>query len=107
MSGISVRELISTLNNFFLTSAGGELMVKHSPKILASEEKATTTIIPKEDEVHNKKNLFPRAGKLILPHPSLATALLECTWNFKLSVQLTYNKLVLCVRLLVTMHPTT
>ena len=42
MSGISVRELISTLNNFFLTSAGGELMVKHSPKILAREAKATT-----------------------------------------------------------------
>ena len=62
MSGISVRELISTLNNFFLTSAGGELMVKHSPKILASEEKATTTIIPKEDEVHNKKISFQGQG---------------------------------------------
>ena len=36
-SGISVHELISTLKK----SAGGELIVEPSPKILASEEKAT------------------------------------------------------------------
>ena len=34
-SGFSVRELIST---------GGESMVKHSPKIFASEEKATMNL---------------------------------------------------------------
>ena len=38
-SGISVRELISTLKEI----AGGEWIVEHSPKILAREEKATTT----------------------------------------------------------------
>ena len=41
-SGISVRELISTLNQ---KSAGGEWMVEHSPKILASEKRPLTTII--------------------------------------------------------------
>ena len=39
-SGLSVRELISTLKKKY---AGGEWMVEHSPEILASEEKATTT----------------------------------------------------------------
>ena len=42
-SGISVRELISTLQNK-QKSAGGERTVAHSPKILAHEEKATTTM---------------------------------------------------------------
>ena len=68
-SEIGVREVNSTFNEKRRRG-----MVENCRKILASEEKATTTIIPKEDEVHNKKNLFPRAGKLILPHPSLATA---------------------------------
>ena len=40
-SGISVRELISTQKKKE-ESAGGKLMVEHSPKILASEKKATT-----------------------------------------------------------------
>ena len=40
-SGISVCKLISTLKK----SAGGEWIVEHSPKILACEEKATTTTI--------------------------------------------------------------
>ena len=39
MSGISVRELISTL----IKSTGGEWMVEYSPKILPNKEKATTT----------------------------------------------------------------
>ena len=39
-SGISVRELIFTLKK---KSAGGEWIVEHSPKILAREEKTTTT----------------------------------------------------------------
>ena len=38
-SGISVRELISTLKK----KCRGERIVKHSPKILVSEEKAATT----------------------------------------------------------------
>ena len=43
-SGISVRELISTLKRK-KKSAVGEWIVEHSPKILAREEKATTTTI--------------------------------------------------------------
>ena len=39
-SGIRVRELISN-KKYFLKSTGGELIVEHSPKILALEEKAT------------------------------------------------------------------
>ena len=42
-SGISGRDLISTKKKLKKTSAGGELVVEHSPKILAREEKATTT----------------------------------------------------------------
>ena len=42
-SGISVHKLISTLKK--KKSAGGDLLVKHSPKILTREEKATTTTI--------------------------------------------------------------
>ena len=38
-SGISVRELISTLKK----CAGGKRMVEHSPQILAGEKKAFTT----------------------------------------------------------------
>ena len=48
-SGISVHELISTLNNQKQTNkkkAGREQIVEHSPKILAREEKATTTTTP-------------------------------------------------------------
>ena len=41
-SGISVRELIST-SKIKAKSAGGEWIAEHSPKILASEEKAITT----------------------------------------------------------------
>ena len=40
-SRVSVRELIFTLKK--KKSAGGEWMVEHSPEILTSEEKATTT----------------------------------------------------------------
>ena len=40
-SGISVRELIST---FKKKSAVGDSMVEHSPRIIAREEKATTSI---------------------------------------------------------------
>ena len=40
-SGISLRQLISTLKK----SAGGERIVGHTPKILAREEKATTTTV--------------------------------------------------------------
>ena len=42
-SEISVRKLISTLKKK-KKSAGGECIVEHFPKILAREEKATTTI---------------------------------------------------------------
>ena len=35
-----MRDLITTLKK---KNAGGELIVEHSPKILAREEKATTT----------------------------------------------------------------
>ena len=44
-SGISVRELISTSpkKEKNKSRAGGEWRVEHSPKILASEEKATST----------------------------------------------------------------
>ena len=42
-SGISVLELISIQKKRKKKkTAGGELMVEHSPKILASEEKVTT-----------------------------------------------------------------
>ena len=43
-SGISVCMLISMSKNNNKKAAGGEWMVAHSPTILASEEKATTTI---------------------------------------------------------------
>ena len=43
-SGISVCELISTLKKRKEKRAGGEWMAKHSPQILANEEKATTTM---------------------------------------------------------------
>ena len=42
-SGISVHKLIYTLKK--KKSAGGDLLVKHSPQILTREEKATTTTI--------------------------------------------------------------
>ena len=42
-SGISVRELISSLKTT-TTTTGGERMVEHSPKILASGEKKATAI---------------------------------------------------------------
>ena len=40
-SGISVRDLTSTLKKIKILRAGRERIVKHSPKILAGEEKAT------------------------------------------------------------------
>ena len=45
--GIGVRELISTSKQTTTTkrSAGGERMVDSSPKVLASREKAITTIV--------------------------------------------------------------
>ena len=46
-SGISERELISTLKKETKKkkrSVGGELIVKHSPKILASEGKVTINV---------------------------------------------------------------
>ena len=44
-SGISMRELISTLKKKIVKSTGRERMVEHSTKILTSEEKAITTTI--------------------------------------------------------------
>ena len=43
MSGIRVRELISTSNK--QQKRGGECMDEHCPQILASKEKATTTLL--------------------------------------------------------------
>ena len=44
-SGISVRELISTLKKK-KKNAGGDLIVENSPKILTREEKATKIQLP-------------------------------------------------------------
>ena len=44
-SEISVLELVSTSKKKKKKSAGGECMIKHSPKLLASAEKATSTSI--------------------------------------------------------------
>ena len=47
-SGISVRELISTLHfkkKKKLKTPGGKCTVEHSPQILASEEKATISVL--------------------------------------------------------------
>ena len=51
-SGISVRELISTLKS----SAGGEWMVEHFLKIMASEEEATSTNISCHQQIFIKEN---------------------------------------------------
>ena len=42
-SGMSVRELIFTLTTTTINNTGGESMVEHSPRIMASKEKATST----------------------------------------------------------------
>ena len=53
-SGISVYELISTLKKTKTkkktAQAQNECMIEHSPKILASEEKAVTTIELEQEE---------------------------------------------------------
>ena len=52
-SGISVHELIPTLEKK-KTAQVGNKMVQHSPKILTSEEKATTTVC---ERVHTSLSL--------------------------------------------------
>ena len=58
-SGISVRELISTLKKK-KKNAGEDRMVEHYPEILANEQKATTTTTKKKRK--KEKNTPPYTG---------------------------------------------
>ena len=51
-SGTTVSKLISTLKRERERRTGGERIVKHSTKILAHKEKATTTTTPAGENIH-------------------------------------------------------